>query len=126
MSNFDNDFPPQQPYGEQPYQPQDMPQGQPYVPQNGYTGRSPQRGRYVQPHRGVTILVLGILGIVCCAILGIVAWVMGSSDLDAMRAGRMDKSGRDLTQAGRVCGIIATFLWIAAILFNIMAYASHR
>jgi len=38
----------------------------------------------LRPHRGTLILVLGILGLVCCFICGIVAWVMGSS------AGRQD------------------------------------
>lgn len=53
------------------------------------------------------MLVLGILGIVFCFILGIIAWVMGNTDLSAMRAGTMDPSGEGLTQAGRICGIIA-------------------
>ena len=63
---------------------------------------------YMRPHRGTMVLVLGILGIVInCFILGIIAWVMGNQDLSAMRAGTMDPSGEGLTQAGRICGIIA-------------------
>lgn len=65
-----------------------------------------------RPHRGVLILVLGILGLVCCFILGIIAWVMGNTDLQEMRAGRMDPSGEGLTQAGRICGIISVVLWL--------------
>jgi len=61
----------------------------------------------LQPHRGVMILVLGILGIVCCFICGIVAWVMGNNDLRDMDAGIMDPSGRGLTQAGKICGIVS-------------------
>ncbi len=64
-----------------------------------------------RPHRGVLILVLGILGIVLtCVPLGIVAWVMGSGDLAAMDRGEIDPSGRSLTQAGKVCGIISVVL----------------
>ncbi len=69
-------------------------------------------GQPVRPHRGVVILVLGILGLVCCFILGIIAWVMGNGDLREMDAGRMDPSGRGLTQAGKICGIISVVLWI--------------
>lgn len=88
------------------------PQGQPYPSQDGYP---PNSGQYLQPHRGATILVLGILGLVTCAILGIIAWVMGNNDLQAMDSGQMDRSGRDMTQAGRVCGMIATILWLASL-----------
>ncbi|HUT46711.1 MAG TPA: hypothetical protein VMX36_10535 [Sedimentisphaerales bacterium] len=66
----------------------------------------------LRPHRGTLILVLGILGLVCCFISGIVAWVMGSSDLKEMAAGRMDTSGQGLTQAGKICGMISVILQI--------------
>ncbi len=77
-------------------------------------------GQPVRPHRGVMILVFGILGFVCCFIFGIVAWVMGSSDLREMAAGRMDPSGRGLTQAGKICGIISTALQIVGIVIWII------
>jgi hypothetical protein len=66
----------------------------------------------MRPHRGVVILVYGILGLVVCQLFGIAAWVMGNDDLNEMNQGRMDSSGRDLTKAGRVCGMIATGLLI--------------
>ena len=69
----------------------------------------------LRPHRGVVILVLGILGIVCCIICGIIAWVMGNNDLREMDAGRMDPSGRGLTQAGKICGMISVILAIIGI-----------
>lgn len=64
----------------------------------------------VQPHRGVLILVLGILGLVVCVICGIIAWIFGNNDLEQMRAGRMDPTGEGLTVAGRICGIISVAL----------------
>ena len=67
-------------------------------------------GGQMQAHRGVLILVLGILGLVCCFICGIIAWVMGNTDLQAMNRGVMDPSGRGLTQAGKICGIISVAL----------------
>ena len=66
----------------------------------------------MKPHRGTTVLVLGILSIVVCQPLGIAAWVMGNNDLREMNNGLMDPSGRDSTSAGRVCGIIGTVLMI--------------
>jgi predicted Zn finger-like uncharacterized protein len=77
----------------------------------------PRRRRsrsYEQPHRGTLILVLGILGLVTglAIILGPIAWVMGNNDLKEIRAGRMDPEGESTTNAGRICGIIATILGI--------------
>ena len=69
----------------------------------------------VRPHRGGTVLGLGILGLMSALFflpLGILAWVMGSKDLKAMDGGRVDSSGRSLTQVGRVFGIAATLMWI--------------
>lgn len=70
----------------------------------------------MKPHRGTLILVLGILGLVVCGPLGLVAWILGQGDLKAMDAGQMDPSGRSLTNAGRICGIVATVLWALGIL----------
>jgi hypothetical protein len=71
----------------------------------------------MRPHRGVVILVFGILGLVLCQLFGIAAWVMGNQDLREMDAGWMDSSGRDLTNAGRICGMIATALLIIPAMF---------
>lgn len=46
----------------------------------------------MRSHRGVTILVFGILGLLVCQLLGIAAWVMGNEDLREMDAGWMDPS----------------------------------
>jgi len=69
----------------------------------------------MQPHRGTMILVFGILGLVVCMPLGIVAWVMGSGDLKKMDAGLMDPEGRGTTQAGKIIGMVATILAIVGI-----------
>jgi len=34
----------------------------------------------MEPHRGTTVLVLGIRGLVVCPICGIIAWVMAKGD----------------------------------------------
>ncbi len=74
----------------------------------------------VAPHRGVLILVLGILGIVCCFICGIIAWVMGNNDLREIDACRMDPSGRGLTQAGKICGMVGVILAIVGIVIQLI------
>jgi hypothetical protein len=69
----------------------------------------------MKPHRGTLILILGILSLVICAPLGIAAWVMGSGDLKEIDAGTMDPAGRGTTQAGKICGIIGTVLFIISL-----------
>ncbi len=68
-----------------------------------------------KPDRGTMILVFGILGLVLCMPLGIVAWVMGNGDLKEMDAGRMDDSGRGLTQVGKILGMVSVILTIIGV-----------
>jgi len=56
--------------------------------------------------------VVPLAGLVC----GIIAWVMGNTDLAEMRAGRMDREGESQTNAGRICGIITVVLHIIAVI----------
>jgi len=74
-------------------------------------------------HRGTTILVLGILGLVCCAPVGIAAWLMGNQDLSEMGRGEMDPTGQGITQAGRICGIIAVVLWVLGFIVGMIMFA---
>jgi hypothetical protein len=46
-------------------------------------------------------------------VFGVMAWVMGTSDLREIRVGRMNPGGAGLTQAGRVLGMISTLVWLA-------------
>ncbi len=88
----------------------------PAVPIAPYTG-----ARHLAPHRGTTILVFGILGLLCCIIFAIVAWVMANEDLQRMALGQMDPSGRDLTKAGKVLGQISVGLSILGVVFYALA-----
>src|SRR5262249_3006934 len=77
----------------------------------------------MQPHRGTMILVMGILSLVVAGpILGPIAWIMGNSDLKEIRAGRMDPEGESQTNAGRICGMIATILSISGIVLCCVVY----
>ncbi|MCW5776595.1 MAG: DUF4190 domain-containing protein [Phycisphaeraceae bacterium] len=72
------------------------------------------------PHRGVLILVFGILSLVLCQLLGPFAWIMGKGDLKRIDAGTMDPEGRGLTQAGMICGIIGTVLMMIGVLLSLL------
>jgi hypothetical protein len=45
---------------------------------------------------------------------------MGNNDLREIDAGRMDPSGRGLTQAGKICGMVGTILAIVAIVIQLI------
>lgn len=72
-------------------------------------------------NRPTIILVLGILGVVCCGLLAPVAWVMGSSELKAIRAGTSPASGEGLSKAGMILGIIGTVLLVLSLLWIFFA-----
>ncbi len=78
-------------------------------------GLQAQGQQPLRSHRGGVVLALGILGLVVCFICGIIAWIMGKNDLREMDSGRMDPSGRGLTQAGRICGMVSVIIPIAVI-----------
>ena len=77
----------------------------------------------MKPHRGTLILVLGILGLVVCGPLAIVAWILGAGDLKQIDAGTMDPAGRGLTQAGKICGIIGTILLIISVVIVAIVFS---
>jgi hypothetical protein len=83
----------------------------------------------MKPHRGVIILVYGILGFVICPFFGLAAWMMGTNDLQEMARGRMDSTGRDLTKAGRICGMIAScylIVWLLIIILFLVGSLAHN
>jgi len=91
----------------------DQPPGQP-VSHNPFSS-PPQDSRQLagsgpsnlRPHNGTTILIFGILGLACCAVFGVVAVIMGANDLSAIKRGEMDPSGKGLTMAGFVMGLVS-------------------
>jgi hypothetical protein len=71
----------------------------------------PQASAYPEESQATTILVLGILSFVCsCFPLGIAAWVLGNRELQAIDAGMRNPANRGTANAGRIIGIVATFL----------------
>ena len=74
----------------------------------------------VKAHRGTMLLVFGILGIICCFVFAILAWVMGSGDLKAMAAGEMDRSGEGMTNAAKILGIVGCVLAILGLVWMVV------
>jgi LSD1 subclass zinc finger protein len=71
-------------------------------------------GRGGEPHRGDTIMIMGILSIVLGfpigLILGLVAINMANTDLTQMAGGGMDRSGKSSTQTGKTCATVGVVL----------------
>ncbi|HKX75696.1 MAG TPA: DUF4190 domain-containing protein [Acidimicrobiia bacterium] len=67
---------------------------------------------YPEQSQATTILVLGILSLICCGLLGIAAWVMGNNEIDAIDQGRRPPHNRGTANAGRICGMIGLGLWV--------------
>jgi hypothetical protein len=79
-------------------------------------------GGMPQPHpKGTTILVLGILSIVCCGPLGIAAWLMGNTAQREVEANPGAYSNAGSIQAGRILGIIGVVLSVLGLLWVVFA-----
>ena len=114
--------PGQNPYGQNPY-------GQPAYGQPAYNQPGYGQPGYGQPGYGygapvkhpksTTVLVLGILSLVCCGLLGPVAWVMGNTAVKEIDASPGRYEGRDTANIGRILGIIATVLLVLGILATV-------
>lgn len=74
----------------------------------------------LKPHRGTMLLIFGILGVICCFVFAILAWVMGSGDLKAMAAGEMDRSGEGLTNAAKILGIVGCVLAVLSLIWVVV------
>lgn len=124
--------PPPPPSGSGAYPPPaGQPQGFPPPPPSpgGYPPPMPGYGAYppgpggafgaaYRPARGGLVLGLAIAGLLCCSPLSIVAFILGSRDLKEIDAGRMDPSGRGMTNIGRIIGLVGiiflvlTLVWL--------------
>ncbi len=104
--------PPPPPPGQPPY-------GGGYPP-NQYG--APPIGGYVPPdhHQAVTVLILGILGLVVCQVISPFAWVMGNRVVREIDASNGQVGGRGTANAGRICGIVGTFLLAAGLVFAVV------
>lgn len=91
------------------------PYASPYAPSYGMPYA------YKKPHRGGTILAMGIAGFFCCVLINIGTLIMANQDLTEMDRGLMDDSGRGLTRAGQIIAIVNIVLSALWIGINIIA-----
>lgn len=68
-------------------------------------------------NRATTALVLGIVSVVCCQLLGPVAWYLGNEELKAVKTGLSPASAEGMAKAGMILGIIGSILLILWILW---------
>lgn len=78
----------------------------------------------LKPHRATLVLGLGIVGLLCCGPLGIVAYIFGKNDLAEMDTGVMDPSGRGTTNVGRILGIVAIVFLVIQVIYLGFAFAT--
>lgn len=86
----------------------------------GYGGAPAGGGDHPQ---GTTILILGILGLVCCGPLGVAAWIMGNKAIKEIDARPGFYNNRGTVNAGRICGMIASILMVVGIIAYIILFA---
>ncbi len=104
-------------YGSTPPPPPPPPPGG-----GGYGAPPPPAGGMGGPvdhPKGITILVLGILSLVCCSPLGIAAFIMGNNALREIDADPARYSNRQIVQIGRILGIVGMVLLVLSLLFLI-------
>jgi len=71
-----------------------------------------------KPEGATTIFVLGLLGLLLCQILGIIAWVQGNTYLESCR--RLGVQPDGMAVAGRILGIIATIILILSVTVGVL------
>jgi heme/copper-type cytochrome/quinol oxidase subunit 2 len=77
-------------------------------------------GRNIEPNRGGTIFIMGILSLAFCWPLGLVAWLMGRTDLANMRTGTTSSERKSLVQIGMFLGLVGMLIPIITIILLII------
>jgi ABC-type Fe3+ transport system permease subunit len=80
--------------------------------------------QFPESSQATTVLVLGILSLVCLPILGPVAWILGNQELRAIHEGRRDPANRGTANAGKILGIIGTVLILVVAVVVVLALLS--
>lgn len=101
--------PPPPSYGATPPPPPPPAYGQPPA-----YGGAPMAYAAPQNGQGTTALVTGILGLLCCGILSIVAIITGRKGMQLADAGQANNRG--MAQAGMILGWVGVALWVVGII----------
>ena len=106
-----------------PYPP-GMP-GYPYPPgMPGYPQMPPGPFVYVPPAhpQSMTALILGIVGLLCCALASPFAIWLGQKSMREIDASGGQLGGRGQAQAGLILGIVGVAIWVLGfILYSVLA-----
>ncbi|MCZ6794023.1 MAG: hypothetical protein O7J95_10465 [Planctomycetota bacterium] len=70
------------------------------------------------PQGATTIFILGLLGILLCQILGIIAWVQGNTYMAECKTRGVEPEG--LAVAGRILGIVSVVLLILTVVVIVL------
>lgn len=82
--------------------------------------------KYVDPGRGTTILVLGILSLVFLGpFAGIPAWIMGAKDLKKIKTGLISYNAKSNTLVGMILGIVSSAISLLVIVGVIIVISAN-
>lgn len=96
-------------------------------PQNPYEQAplpNPSGGPSFQPAPAgtsstTTLIITGILGIICCGFLAPYTWIKSNQAIQALQSGYGNIADQSTYNITRILGIIGTALWILGIIGNI-------
>lgn len=116
-----------QAYGQQGYGAPGYVPPNPYPPAPGqnwgaagyYPGQAYYGARQDHP-MAIMVLILGVLSIVLCQLIGPVAWVLGAKARREIQESNGALGGSGMVTAGWICGIVATGIMIAAVVFFVV------
>ncbi|WP_378736497.1 DUF4190 domain-containing protein [Nocardia brasiliensis] len=77
-------------------------------------------GQPVEHPRATAVLFLGAASVLCCGVLGPMAWAMGKRALDQIEESNGGYGGRVQVVVGYILGIIGTILMIVFALLYLM------
>jgi hypothetical protein len=83
----------------------------------------PESTAYPEASQASTALVISILGLVCCQVLGIVAWVMANNELEGIKTGKRNPANEGTANAARIIGIVSTVLLGVGVVLLLLAVA---
>jgi hypothetical protein len=89
----------------------------------GYGGAAYGAVASPQNSQGTIALVTGILGLLCCGLLAIVAIFTGRNGMQLAAEGKATNGG--MAKAGYWLGIIAVILWVLGIIFTVATGGFH-
>lgn len=90
----------------------------------GYGASGYGQGQPMGDHpKAQTAMILGILGLVCCGLLGIPAYIMGNNAVKEIDASGGQYGGRGMANAGKICGLIAIVLMCLGVVLWIILFA---